>query len=49
MGGTCVPSLIVIGTTNNQIETYVSLITIYCLNLFVVVYKDVIYIRGNGG
>ena len=36
MGDTCVPSVIVIG-----IETKVSLKTICCLRLFVVVYKHV--------
>ena len=40
MGGTCVSSLIVIDGTINQLESNVSLITIYCLRLFVVVYKD---------
>ena len=38
MGDTCVPSLIVIGTAINQLET---LKTICCLRLFVVVYKHV--------
>ena len=32
---TCVPSLIVIGTAINQLETKVSLKTICCLRLFV--------------
>ena len=43
MGDTCicVPSLIVINTTINQLETNVSLI-IHCLRLFVVVYEHVI-------
>ena len=36
---TCVPSLIVIGTAINQLETKLSLKTICCLRLFVVVYK----------
>ena len=42
MADTCVPSLIVINTqsTINQLETNVSLITTYCLRLFVVIYKD---------
>ena len=44
MSDTCVPSLIVIGTAINQLETKVSLKTICCLRLFVVVYKHVIYI-----
>ena len=39
MSDTCVPSLIVIGTAINQLETKVSLKTICCLRLFVVVYK----------
>ena len=41
MCDTCVPSLIVIGTVVNQLETKVSLKTICCLKLFVVVYKHV--------
>ena len=40
VGDTCLPSLTVINTIINQLETNVSLITIYCLKLFVVVYKD---------
>ena len=43
MGDTCVSSLIVIGTDINQLETNVSLITICCLRLFVVVYKVVMF------
>ena len=39
---TCVPSLTVICTTINQLESNVSLITINYLRLFVVVDKDVI-------
>ena len=39
MSDTCVPSLIIIGTAINQLETKVSLKTICCLRLFVVVYK----------
>ena len=39
MSDTCVPSLIVISTAINQLETKVSLKTICCLRLFVVVYK----------
>ena len=39
MSDTCVLSLIVIGTAINQLETKVSLKTICCLRLFVVVYK----------
>ena len=35
MNDTCVPSLIVIGTAINQLETKVSLKTICCLRLFV--------------
>ena len=41
MSDTCVPSLIVIGTAINQLEIKVSLKTICCLRLFVVVYKYV--------
>ena len=41
MGDTCVSSLIVIGTAINQLKTNVLLIIIYCLKLFVVVYKHV--------
>ena len=41
MSDTCVPSLIVIGTAIHQLETKVSLKTISCLRLFVVVYKHV--------
>ena len=39
MGDTCVPSIIVIGTAINQLETKVSLKIICCLRLFIVVYK----------
>ena len=39
MGDTRVPSLIIIGTAINQLETKVK--TICCLRLFVVVYKHV--------
>ena len=35
----CVPSLIVINSTINQLESNVSQITTHCLRLFVVVYK----------
>ena len=38
MGDTCVSILIVIGTTINHIES--NIISICCLRLFVVVYKD---------
>ena len=41
MSDTCVPSLIVIGSAINQLKTKVSLKTICCLRLFVVVYKHV--------
>ena len=41
MGDTCIPSLIVIGTSINQLETKVSLKKFCCLRLFVVVYKHV--------
>ena len=43
MSDTCVPSLIVIGTANNQLETKVSLKSICGLRLFVVVYKHVMF------
>ena len=43
MCDTGVPSLIVIGTVINQLETKVSLKTICCLRLFVVVYKHVMF------
>ena len=39
VGDTCVPNLTVINTTINQLESKISLITTYCLRLFVVVYK----------
>ena len=42
MSDTCVPNLIVIGTAINQLETKVSLKTICCLRLFVIVYKHVL-------
>ena len=44
---THVPSLIVVGTAVNQLETKVSLKTICCLRLFIVVYKHVMlqYLR----
>ena len=37
---TCSPNLAVIDITIKQLEINISLITIYCLRLFVVVYKD---------
>ena len=43
MGYTHVPSIIVIGTAINQLETKVSLITICCLRLFVFVYTHVMF------
>ena len=43
MSDTCVPSLIVIGTDINQLETNVSLKTMCCLRLLVVVYKHVMF------
>ena len=43
MGDTCVSSLIVVGTDINQLETKVSLKTICCLRLFLVVYKHVMF------
>ena len=39
VGERCVPSLIVINSTINQLESKVSLIKTRCLRLFVVVYK----------
>ena len=47
MSDTCVLSLIVVGTAINQLETKVSLKTICCLRLFIVVYKHVMlqYLR----
>ena len=39
MGERWVPSLIVINSTINQLESKVLLITTHCLRLFVVVYK----------
>ena len=41
MGDTCVPNLIVIGTSFNQLKAKVSLKTICCLRVFVVDYKHV--------
>ena len=41
MGDTRVPSLTIISAAINQLETKVSLKTICCLRLFVVVYKHV--------
>ena len=41
MSNTCVPSIIVISTAINQLQTKVSLNKICCLRLFVVVYKHV--------
>ena len=43
MSDTCVLSLIVIGTAINKLETKLSLKTICCLRLFVVVYKYVMF------
>ena len=48
MSDTCVPSLIVIDTAINQLETKVSLKTICCLRLFVVVYKHVMLQHQRG-
>ena len=39
MGERCVPSLIVVNSTINKLESKVSLITTRCLRLFVVVYR----------
>ena len=39
MGERCVPSLIVINSTINQLESKVSLIITRCLRVFVVVYR----------
>ena len=41
MSDTRVPNLIVIRTAINQLDTKVSLKTICCLRLFIVVYKQV--------
>ena len=41
VGDTCIPSLIVINTTINQLEINIFFYNIYCLRLFVVVYKHV--------
>ena len=43
MSDICVPNLIVIGFSINQLETKVLLKTICCLRLFVVVYKHVMF------
>ena len=43
VGDTCTPNLIIIGTAINLLKTNVSLITICCLRLFVVVYKLVTF------
>ena len=43
MGEICVPSLIVINSTINKLESNVSLITTRCLRLFVVVYRVKIF------
>ena len=39
VGERCVPSIIVINSTINKLESKVSLITTRCLRLFVVVYR----------
>ena len=39
LGDTCIPSLIVIGIFCNQFHSNVLPIALYCLRLFVVVYK----------
>ena len=39
MGEICVPSLIVVNSIINKLESKVSLITTCCLRLFVVVYR----------
>ena len=41
MADTCLPIVTVINTTINRLETNVSLITICCLRLLIVVYKYV--------
>ena len=43
MSDTCVPSVIVIGTAINQLETKVSLKNNLLPELFVVVYKHVMF------
>ena len=40
VGDTCVPSLTVINTAINQLETNVLIISVYCLKIFVVDDKD---------
>ena len=40
MADTCVSNLTFIDTTINQLESNASLITIFCLRVVVVVYKD---------
>ena len=50
VSNTCVPSVIVIKTAINQLETKVSLKIICCLRLFVVVYKTlhtVVFIKAD--
>ena len=48
MGERCVPSLIVINSTINKLESKVSLITTHCLRLFVVIYKvEMLYIASE--
>ena len=47
MSDTCVPSLIVIGTAINQLETNVLLIPMYCLRLFVVYKHVMLYIASE--
>ena len=39
MGERCVPSMFIISSTLNQLESKVSLITTRCLRIFVVVYR----------
>ena len=48
MGERCVPSLIVINSTINKLESKVSVITTHCLRLFVVLYKvEILYIASE--
>ena len=48
VGDTCVPSLIVISTAINQLETNVSLITICSMRLLVVVCKHLHIVFDQG-
>ena len=50
MGDICITSLVVISTTINQFQFNVSPMALYCLRLFVVVYKylhTVVFYQGG--